>query len=114
MARPQTLDQFTAAYLTGNEIVIEPDPNANGWPNIVVKAGDYTAVIQLMYVAAGTPDAHLCIDVHPFADGDTARASVFGMDNGRKVDGFGYDDTEGTSHGLPAAPLVAVLIGKQS
>lgn len=128
MSKPKTLQEFLDTYGTDEGArmsreavqlhdgypVIEVGPIAEAWPTVVVKAGDKTAVVQFMNVGEGEPDVqHLCIDVHAFVDGKAARASVFGMENGRRIEGFTGDDTDGTSNSWPAASLVAVLVGKQ-
>lgn len=111
----KTFDEFVGTYFTGEELIFDVGPVAEQWPHLVVKAGDKTAVIQLMNVAADRPDEqHLCIDVHSFVDGQAARSSVFGMEVGRRLEGFSDHDSAGTSHGMPGASLTAVLIGKQT
>jgi hypothetical protein len=112
----QTLEEFIATYGDPHKPypVFEAGPEAAQWPTILVKAGDKTAVVQFMNVGADGDSQHLCIDVHPFVAGRAARASAFGMDNGRKLDGFADADAAGTSHGWPAARLVAVLVGTQT
>lgn len=77
-----------------------------GRPQIIVRHGNYTAVLSLM----GMGD-HLCIDVHPFVSGEKATASTFGMSTGSA---FTLRGTGTTSHGWPSANLIAVLIGKQA
>lgn len=111
-----TLDEYIATY--GNPAapwpVIEIGEQAKQWPAIVVKAGDKAAVLHFMHVAADDPHAqHLCIDVRSFVAGRVARGSVFGMENGRRFDGFTAERVFGTSHGWPGAHLVAVLVGAQ-
>jgi hypothetical protein len=112
----KTLDEYIRAY--GDPAapwpVVEVGPQAEQWPAIVVKAGDKAAVVRFMNVAAEDPAAqHLCIDVHSFVAGRQARGSVFGMEQGHRFDGFPGAQVFGTSHGWPAASLVAVLVGAQ-
>jgi hypothetical protein len=111
----ETLDQFLARYGGSKPYpVFEPDPDAAGWPTVLVRADNKAAVVQFMNVAADDPDAqHLCIDVHPFVAGRRARGSVFGMERGRRVSAFGGEQCDATSHGLPATHLVSVLVGRQ-
>lgn len=99
-------------FLTGDEPTITVEGDGKTWKHILVQYGDYKAIINVMGVGEGD-GAHLCIDVYPFVGDDLARASVFGMEAGRRIDGFTAEQAEGTSHGLPGAPLVAVLVGKQ-
>ncbi|GAA4466282.1 hypothetical protein [Phytohabitans houttuyneae] len=112
----QTLEEFIATYGNPDKPppVFEPGPEAAQWPTILVKAGDKAAIVQFMNVGADSDGQHLCIDVHAFVAGRTARASVFGMESGRRLEGFADTDAAGTSHGVPAARLVAVLIGAQT
>lgn len=111
----KTYDEFASTYLAGDEQVIETGPEHTDWPHLIVKAGNKTAVVQLMNVAADDPDAqHLCIDVHSFVDGLAARSAVFGMEVGRRLEGFSDAEAAGTSHGRPAASLTSVLVGKQA
>lgn len=111
-----TLDEYIRAY--GDPAapwpVFEVGPEAEQWPAIVVKAGDKAAVLRFMNVAPSDPAAqHLCIDVHAFVAERQARGSVFGMEDGHRFDGFPDARVFGTSHGWPAASLVAVLVGAQ-
>ena len=112
----KTFNEFVAVYGSPDKPhpVIEVGPEAADWPSVVVKFGDYTAIVQFMGVGADGDSPHLCIDVHPFVNGQAARASVFGMEVGRRVEAFRAGDTTGTSLGLPATPFVAVLIGEQT
>jgi hypothetical protein len=111
-----TLAEFLAVYGRpgGRVEVVEAGPVAQQWPSLVVKAGDKAAVVRFLNVGAGTPGQHLCIDVHAFTAGHQGRASVFGLENGRRLNGFSDPHSAGTSHGWPAARLVAVLIGVQA
>lgn len=114
---PSMSTQFEdfAVTLRGADLTtVELDNDAGKWPFIIAHYGDKTAVIRLCGV--GDPDgdsAHLCVDVQAYVGGRQARSSAFGMEAGRRLDAFAAADTEGTSHGLPAARLVAVLIGGQ-
>ena len=112
----ETLEEYIARY--GDPAApwpqVEVDARVERWPAIVVKAGDKAAVLHFMNVAADDPAAqHLCIDVRSFVAGVVARGSVFGMENGRRLDGFTDARAAGTSHGWPGAHLVAVLVGVQ-
>jgi hypothetical protein len=112
----ETLEQFIAKYGSPDKPlhVFEADPEHAQWPTILVKAGDKAAIVQFMNVGADGSGQHLCIDVHAFVAGRAARASVFGMESGRRLEGFADTDAAGTSHGWAAARLVAVLIGRQA
>jgi hypothetical protein len=112
----QTLEEFIATYGRKDRPMptFEAGPEAAQWPSILVKAGDKAAIVQFMNVGADSDCQHLCIDVHAFVAGRAARASVFGMESGRRLEGFADTDAAGTSHGVPAARLVAVLIGAQA
>jgi len=114
----ETLEEFVATYGNPDKAlpVFEVDPEAALWPTILVKAGDKAAIVQFMNVGADSDSdgQHMCIDVHAFVAGRAARASVFGMESGRRLEGFADTDTAGTSHGWPAARLVAVLVGVQA
>ena len=78
----------------------------------IVEFAGKTVLINAVAVAAGAPNEHLCLDIHSFVGGDVARAAVEGRENGRRYPGLG-DTTEGTSHGLPAARCLSILIGQQ-
>lgn len=114
----QTLEEFIAKYGRQDRPlpVVEAGPESAQWPSILVRAGDKAAIVQFMNVGAdsGSDGQHLCIDVHAFVGGRAARASVFGMESGRRLHGFADAAPAGTSHGWPAARLVAVLIGAQT
>lgn len=105
----RTLEDFVAHYGGLKQKIVEIDLDDYDMSNpvfIVVRCGRYAAVLNPMNATD-----HLDVDVHPFVDGRQARAGAFGMD-----DGFRYPMGTGTgvtSHGWPAAALVAVLIGEQ-
>lgn len=110
-----TLTEFMSTYdPEGTRVVLDidvtkEDPQANS-PWIVVRFGDYAAVLTLM----GVQD-HLCIDVHPFVNGAKATAGVFGMSEGfRKHPPAINPEHPTTSHGWNSAALVSVLIGEQA
>jgi len=88
--------------------VIEPATDPRRWPHVTVRHGRHTAVLRL----PGQRD-HLCIVLHPFTDGEPARAGVFGLVAAARG-AFAEQDTAGPSHGRPAARLVCVLIGEQA
>jgi hypothetical protein len=77
----------------------------------LIKFGDRTAVIQ--FCGVGADGDHLSIDVHAFVAEQLARASVFGMENGRRYTAFD-DNAPGTSRGWPAVQGITVLIGRQT
>lgn len=104
----ETFEEFAQVYLPADVQTIEVPGDAEAWPVVVVKHGKYTAVVQFMGLGS-----HLCIDVHPFVDGKAARAGVFGMEEGRRIEAFADAASGGTSRQLPATRLVAVLIGEQ-
>lgn len=112
----ETLEEFIAKYGRSERPlpVFEAGPEHAQWPAILVRAGDKAAIVQFMNVGADGTGQHLCIDVHAFVADRQARAGVFGMEQGRRLDAFRHGDAAGTSHGLPAAHLVAVLIGRQT
>ncbi len=102
-------DEFAEKYLTEQTPVVDLTGTEPGdFPYLIVKHGKYTAVLHFM----GQPD-HLAVDVHPFVDGYDARAGAFGMEAGKRIEGFTDDDTHARSHGWPAVRLVSVLIGEQ-
>lgn len=114
MTNAQTFEDFMGMYQVNDAQVFDIGPEAAEWTAVVVKAGNKVAVVQFMNVSADDPQAqHLCIDVHAFVDGEQAGASVFGMEVGRRVEGFPRGSTRKTSHGMPATPLVSVLVGAQ-
>jgi hypothetical protein len=112
-------DETVASFLRrydrpdGTQPVIEVGDSVERWPTIVVRFGEKTAVIQFCGVGAGTDDAHLSVDIHAFVADRLARASAFGMENGRRYPAFG-DTAPGTSHGWPAVQGVTVMIGRQT
>ena len=111
----ETFESFMRRYgrPDGTYPVIEVGDTIEQWPTVVIKFGDKTAVIQFCGVGADDDDAHLSIDVHAFLAEQLARASVFGMENGRRYTAFD-DTTPGTSHGWPAVQGITVLIGRQT
>jgi hypothetical protein len=111
----ETLDQFLTRYSGGRRPqVIEVGPDTSQWPVVLVRSAGLAALVHVMHVFAGNPDnQHLCIDVHPFVDGRRARAGVLGMEHGRRISGLRAEQCDGTAHGLPAAHLVNVIIGRQ-
>lgn len=111
----ETFESFMRRYgrPDGTYPVIEVGDTIEQWPTVVIRFGDKTAVIQFCGVGADGDDAHLSIDVHAFLAEQLARASVFGMVNGRRYTAFD-DTTPGTSHGWPAVQGITVLIGRQT
>ena len=89
--------------------VIEIDLDATDeplTPFIVVKHNGNTVVLNPMPL-----NDHLCVDAHPFKDGEAATAGVFGMTNGGR---YSLPETGTTSHRWNSAAMVALLIGEQS
>jgi hypothetical protein len=115
MSDTKTLSEFLATYdPDGTRVVADVEAirdNDGNSPFIIVRHGRFAAVLALMPFTG--EDAHLCIDVHPFADGEQATASIFGMSNGYQADLVINDATRTTSFRRPSANLVAVLIGEQ-
>jgi hypothetical protein len=106
----QTLAGFMAAYdPDGSRVKAEITARRNAAgdsPFIVVRHGEFTAVLALMPF-----DDHLCIDVHSFTGGQDAAAGVFGMTEGCRVS---FPDVTGVrSHGWAAAGTVSVIVGEQ-
>lgn len=105
----KNLDEFMAAYdPEGRRVIFETaasrDREGNS-PFIVIHSGRYVMVLSPMIF-----DDHLCLDVHPFLDGQDATAGVYGMTQGKR---FTFPDTGSTSHGWASANLIAVLLGEQ-
>ena len=94
------VDVTTEVHQTGHE---------HGQAPWIVISDNYgrTAIIDV--IAFGD---HLCIDVHPFLDGEDARVGIFGLDNGRRQE-FPDDQVSGTSHGWNATRQAVLLIGHQ-
>lgn len=112
MIKPESFDEFMTAYdpdgtRTIATVDVERDKDGNS-PFIVVKHGDYTMVLSPM--GFDGDGAHLCLDVHSFAQGERIVSGVFGMTEGHR---WTLADTGLTSHGWAAANLVAVLAGEQ-
>jgi hypothetical protein len=113
---PNDLDTYLTRYHLTEAPVFDVGPTADVWPAVVVKAGDKTAVLHLMNVAAQSEDPgaqHLCIDVRAFIDGQLVKLGAFGMDNGRRIEAFSDEETGATSHQWNAVQMVAVLVGQQ-
>jgi hypothetical protein len=94
-------------FLNEHTPVYELGATAEQWQTVAFRFGTFVMVVQAMRV-----NDHLCLDVLSFVDGQPARSSVFGMDNGRRFAGFS-GDAPGRSQGMPATALVAVLLGRQ-
>lgn len=108
-SREMTLAGFLARYdpdgtRVAAEITPERDKDGSS-PFIIVRHGRFAAVLCLMPF-----EDHLCIDIHPFTDGQDATAGAFGMSDGRRVS---FPVTGTTSHGWHSAHLVTVLVGEQ-
>lgn len=109
-----TLEEFLTRYdPDGTRVItdVTPERDADGnSPFVIIRHGRFAAILCLMPFDG--EDAHLCIDVHPFADDRDATAGAFGMSDGTRVC-FPAVTTGTTSHGWPSAHLVSVLVGKQ-
>lgn len=109
-----TVDEFLSCHdPDGTRVVADITPQrdaAGNSPLVVVRHPDGRLAAVLALMPFSGEGAHLCIDVHPFADGRDATAGVFGMTTGRR---WQLPDTGSTSHGWPSANLIAVLIGEQ-
>ena len=108
-----SLTEFMARYNPdGTHPVTEIEAMSSGTGErhashfIIVRHGPWTALVNPL----GCGD-HLCIDVHPFMDGENATAAAFGMTEGRRVQ---FPHTGMTSYGYPSCGLVAVLLGGQA
>lgn len=111
-ADEKTLDGWLAAYADGRDRIVL-DLDLDTWENghspfIVVRSQGRVFILNPLLWEGD----HVCIDAHAFVDGTSARTGVFGMDNGARVS-FPSDKVHGTSHGWPATPLVALMLGKQ-
>lgn len=112
-----TFDEYLDRYgrPDGQHPVINLD-TADGQRHTVIvtfAGGTKKAIVQVMGLAAGEGNEHLCLDVHAFVDDAVARSSVLGMERGARYPGFA-ETAPGRSHGQPAVRLVTVLIGAQS
>lgn len=115
----KTLQQFLNTYASGENtrrVVLDLDLTGLGdedhdpnepTPYIILRHRGRTLVLNPMAF-----EDHFCVDAHAFVDGQAARASAFGMDDGARLQ-FEEAKAKGTSHGWPAAALVSVLVGKQ-
>jgi hypothetical protein len=104
-----TFGEFMTAFdpdgsRTVADIIPVRDTNGDS-PFVVVRYGEYTAVLALMPC-----NDHLCIDVHAFADGQGAAAGVFTISNGKRIE---LPATGRTSHEFPAEEIISVVIGAQ-
>ncbi|GAA0475545.1 hypothetical protein Aca07nite_84440 [Actinoplanes capillaceus] len=113
---PHTFDEYLAAYgrADGGYPVIDLDADDLQRHTVILTfaGGAKKAIVQFLGLAAHDDGEHLCIDVHAFVDGLLARSSVFGMENGRRYEGF-PETAPGRSHGWPAVRGVSLLIGAQ-
>ena len=109
----KSLAEFLAVYdPDGTRVVADITPvwDADGSsPFVIVRHGRFAAVLSL--IPFDGDGAHLCIDVHPFADGEDATAAVFGMSDGYQW--WLKPGTKTTSHKAASARGVSVLIGEQ-
>ena len=105
----KTFEEFMAAYAPeGHRQVVELDVSGSASPFIVVRCGEYTAIIN----PAAPGGDHLSVDVHPFVNGQGANGGGFGISDGRGVQC--PEEGAPTSHGWPAAGQVTVVIGEQA
>lgn len=114
---PRTFDEYMDTYgrTDGGYPVIDLDTDELHRHTVVVTfaGGVKKAIVQFFGLAVGRDDEHLCIDVHAFVDDQAARSGVFGLENGRRFEGF-TETAPGRSHGWPAVRGVSVLIGVQT
>src|SRR5262245_46298385 len=93
-------DLLTSGQVAG---VFNVGTQPRRWPIVVARFGRFAAAVRLAGMAGS-----LGVDVLAFVDGDRARASVYGIDNGARYPAFNTD-APGRSDGLPAVALVATL-----
>jgi hypothetical protein len=112
-----TFDDYLAKYgrRDGEYPVIDLDTEDWTRHTLIVSfaGGTKKAIVQFMGLGAGAHHEHLCVDVHAFVDNVIARSSAYGMEDGKRYEGFA-EDAPGRSHGRPAVRGVAVLIGSQT
>ncbi|BEL12884.1 hypothetical protein Q0Z83_110750 [Actinoplanes sichuanensis] len=70
------------------------------------------AIVELAGVAAGDRNEYLSADIYAFVDGQVARSSVMGLEDGSIYPAF-RQNAPGRSHGRPAVRAVTVFIGAQ-
>lgn len=116
-----TLEDFLATYGTPKTIVADIDlakfdVDKGESPLIVVRFGNKAAVINPMAITGhwGPREDYIDIDVHPFVDGNEASAAVLGFTPEDRLVGFDRDLTKLRSNDMPAAGLVAVIVGEQN
>ena len=113
----ETFDDYLNRYgrPDGDYPVIDLDDTDDQRHTVIVSfaGGAKRAIVQFIGLAAGTDNEHLCADVHVFVDGQVARSSVFGLEDGARYEGFNQN-APGRSHGRPAVRGVTVLIGAQA
>ena len=113
----KTFDEYLDQYgrPAGQYPVINLDTADEQRHTVIVTfaGGAKKAIVQVMGLAAGEGNEHLCLDVHAFVDDAVARSGVFGRENGRRYAGFDQS-APGRSHGWPAVRGVTVLIGIQT
>ena len=104
-----SLDRFLSVYNPDGAhpvTEIEATTVSGQSPFIIIRHGEHAVVINPLAF-----DDHLSVDVHPYVGGAHAAGGVLAMTEGRQFD---LAETGRTSHGWPAANLVAVLVGKQA
>lgn len=115
MAAP-TFDDYLARYGSPDgERVVDLDTCDNARHTLIITFADGAkkAILEVFGLASGQDGEHLCVDVHAFVDGHTARSSVFGLEDGARYEGI-EQSAPGRSHGRPAVRGVSVLIGAQT
>ncbi len=116
-----TLDEFMKNYASGDaasrvvlDMEVQPFTEDSLSPFIVLRFRGRVMVLDAMALSGKDGEnEHLCLDVHSFIDGQEARAGVFGMEQGARVQ-FPAAKTPGRSHNWPATKLVAILLGRQT
>ena len=102
---------ITAIEQTGQTpMIIDTAEDEPRW--IIVKHGRYSMALNIQ---SGSR-SHLCVDAHAHVDGQDAKVGSFAMDLGHQWK-MGIHRRNmpmpGTSHGWPAASMVALLVGAQ-
>ncbi|MFC7530188.1 hypothetical protein [Actinoplanes sp. GCM10030250] len=74
--------------------------------------GAKKAIVEFAGVAAGDRNEYLSADIYAFVDGQVARSSVMGLEDGSIYPAF-RQNAPGRSHGRPAVRAVTIFIGAQ-
>ena len=107
---PTTLDDWPRTYASepGRVVLdLDMDQHEGASPFIIVRHQGRVMILNPMALSD-----HLCVDAHAFVNEQSARTGAFGMEQGFRA-AFPDDQVQGTSHGWPAARLVALLLGEQ-